>query len=67
MVLGSCILNSNGNFGYTISEPFQDRESAEWLVKVIWVDTLIDAVEMDEEYPNPLRVSYERQSDIHPK
>ena len=67
MLIGSCIVNPNGNFGYTVSSPFQHGESLEWFVKVIWVDSLIDAAERTEEYPSPLQVSYERQSDIRPQ
>ena len=65
MLIGSCVVNSDGDFGYTVSEPFQDRESAKWSVKVIWVGSLIEAAEMNREYPSPLTVTNERESDIH--
>ena len=65
MNIGTCISNSNGDIGYTVSEPFQYAESQEWFIKVIWVDSLLEAGVADELYPNTLSITDERQSDLY--
>ena len=63
MFLGTCVTNSNGDLGYTVSVPFRDGESKEWFVKVIWVDNLLAVI--DGKYPNTLPVTDERKGDLY--
>ena len=61
MLLGTCVTNHNGDIGYTVSTPFQDKDSAGCLVKVIWVDPLLRAAGKEEMYPETLLITDERQ------
>ena len=65
MLLGTCVTNHNGDIGYTVSTPFQDKDTAEWFVKVIWIDPLLRAAEKEEMYPETLLITDERQIDIN--
>ena len=65
MLLGTCVTNHNGDVGYTVSTPSVDKGSLEWFVKVIWIDPLLQAADVNRLYPKTLTITLERQNDLH--
>ena len=65
MEAGSIVVNANKDVGYTVASPFQDKESKEWFVRVIWVDQLLEAEYDNYSYPNTLTITDERQDDLY--
>ena len=64
MILGRCVTNFNGDVGYVVSMPFHDKDTAEWFVKVIWVDPLLQAVDANKLYPETLTITNEMENSL---
>ena len=64
MLLGTCVKNSNGDVGYTVSITSIDKRSLEFFVRVIWVDPLLQAVDVNKLYPQTLTITNERESGL---
>ena len=64
MILGKCVTNFNEDVGYVVSMPFQDKDTTEWFVKVIWIDPLLQAVDANQLYPETLTITDEMESGL---
>ena len=65
MFYGTCVTNHNGDVGYIISLPFQNKDNKECFVRVIWMDPLLRAVNDNQLYPRTLTITNEMETDLN--